>query len=86
MMTSPRLRVGSHLQAEDMDGWRWWPQVLVRGSGFPANGVLRLADEELAVKADSLVDADRRSEAWRAFGEEFREATVRLAIELQSIS
>jgi len=69
-----------------MDDWRWWRQVLVRGAGFPADGVLRLADEGLAVKADSLVDADRGSEAWRAFGEEFAEACVRLAVELQSIA
>ena len=74
------------MQREDMDDWRWWRQVLVRGSGFPANGVLRLANEELARKADSLVNADRGSEAWRAFREEFCEAAVHRAIELQSIA
>ena len=52
----------SDMQTEDMDDWRWWRQVLVRGSGFPANGVLRLASEGLARKADSLVNADRGSE------------------------
>ena len=77
---------GSDMQAADMDGWRWWRQVLVRGSGFPANGVLRLANEGLAHKADSLADADRRSEVWRAFCEKFHEATVDLAVELQSIA
>ena len=81
--TSPKV---SDMQTEDMDDWRWWRQVLVRGSGFPANGVLRLANEGLAHKADSLVNADRGSEAWRAFCEEFCEATVDLAIELQSIA
>ena len=70
----------------DMDNWRWWPQVLVRGSGFPASGVLRLSSEGLARKADSLTNADRESEAWQAFREEFCEATVDLAIELQSIA
>ena len=55
-------------------------------AGFPANGVLRLANEELARKADSLVNADRGSEVWRAFREEFCEAAVHLAIELQSIA
>jgi hypothetical protein len=74
------------MQTEDMDDWRWWRHVLVRGSGFPANGVLRLANEGLARKADSLVNADRGSEAWRAFREEFCAATVGLAIELQSIA
>jgi Lantibiotic dehydratase, N terminus len=70
----------------DMDDWRWWRQVVVRGSGFPARGVLRLASEGLASKADSLVNADRGSEAWRAFREEFAEAAVRLSVELQSIA
>jgi hypothetical protein len=74
------------MQTEDMDDWRWWRQVLVRGSGFPANGVLRLANEELARKADSLVNADQGSEVWRAFREEFGEAIASLAIELQSIA
>ncbi len=74
------------MQTEHMDDWRWWRQVLVRGSGFPANGVLRLANEGLARKADTLVDADRGSEVWRAFREEFYEATVGLATELQSIA
>ena len=74
------------MQTEDVDDWRCWRHVLVRGSGFPANGVLRLADEGLARKADSLVNADPGSEAWRAFREEFGEATARLAIELQSIA
>jgi hypothetical protein len=69
-----------------MDDWRWWRQVVVRGSGFPANGVLRLANEGLARKADSLVNADRRSEAWRAFREEFGQASIDLSVELQSIA
>jgi hypothetical protein len=74
------------MRTADMDDWRWWRQVLVRGAGFPANGVLRLADEALARKADSLANSDRGSEAWRAFREEFCEATIRLSIELQSIA
>jgi hypothetical protein len=69
-----------------MDDWRSWRHVLVRGSGFPASGVLRLSNEGLARQADSLVNADRGSEVWRAFCEEFCEATVHLAIELQSIA
>ena len=75
------------MQTEDVDDWRWWRQIVVRGSGFPANGVLCLANEELAGKADALVvNADRGSEAWQAFREEFREAAVDLATELQSIA
>jgi Lantibiotic dehydratase, N terminus len=74
------------MQTEDMDDWRWWRQVLVRGSGFPANGVLRLANEGLARKADSLVNGGQESEAWRAFREEFYEASVHQSVELQSIA
>jgi hypothetical protein len=74
------------MQTEDMDDWRWWREVVVRGSGFPANGVLRLASEALARKADSLVTADRGSKEWQAFREEFGEATVLLSTELQSIA
>jgi Lantibiotic dehydratase, N terminus len=74
------------MQTEEMDDWRWWPHILLRGSGFPATGVLRLANERLARRADSLVNADRGSEVWQAFREEFREASVGLAIELQSIA
>jgi len=80
---SPKV---SDMQTAEMDDWRWWRQVLVRGSGFPANGVLCLANEGLARKADSLVNADRKSEVWRAFCEEFYEATVDLTVELQSIA
>lgn len=69
-----------------MDDWRWWRHVLVRGAGFPADGVRRLANEGLARKADSLVNADPGSEVWRAFREEFCEASIHLAIELQSIA
>jgi hypothetical protein len=75
------------MQTEDMDDWRWWRQIVVRGSGFPADGVLCLANEELAGKADALaVNADRRSAAWQAFREEFRDAAVDQATELQSIA
>ena len=42
---SPKV---SEMQTEEMDDWRWWRQIVVRGSGFPADGVLCLANEELA--------------------------------------
>jgi hypothetical protein len=34
-------------------GWEWWPDVVVRGAGFPAAGVRRLAAAELAKAADA---------------------------------
>jgi hypothetical protein len=81
---SPKV---SDMQTEEMDDWRWWRQIVVRGSGFPADGVLCLGNEKLASRADALVvNADRKSEAWQAFREEFCEAAVALATELQSIA
>ena len=74
------------MHTEDMDDWRWWRQVMVRSAGFPADGVLRLANEGLAAKADAVVKADRGSGVWRAFREEFSGAAVDLAVELQSIA
>lgn len=74
------------MPTEDADDWRWWRHVLVRGSGFPAHGVLRLASEGLARKADSLATAGWGSQAWQVFQEEFGAAAVRLSVELQSIA
>jgi hypothetical protein len=71
---------------QDTDDWRWWRHVLVRGSGFPAHGVLRLANAGLADKADALAHADRGSPEWSAFRAEFAAATLDLAVELQSIA
>ena len=74
------------MQSEDRDDRRWWREILVRGAGFPAAGVLRLASEDLARRADSLAKADRGSEVWQAFHEEFSKAAVDLAVDLQSVA
>ena len=74
------------MQTADMDDWRWWRQVLVRGSGFPASGVLRLADEGLARKADSPGERRPGIAGVAAFREEFGAATVQMAAEMQAIA
>lgn len=44
-----------HLTHPSTLGWSFWRDFAVRGAGFPANDVLRLADPELATLADRLV-------------------------------
>jgi hypothetical protein len=47
------------LAGEQWGVWRW---VGLRGAGFPANQVLRLADADCARSADTVIDADRHVE------------------------
>ncbi|MFI5977300.1 lantibiotic dehydratase [Streptomyces sp. NPDC051452] len=67
--------------------WRLWDQVAVRGAGFPADGVLRLAPEGLAAAADKFGPRDALSgAAWKAFEAEFAQAAVRAAASAQEIA
>ncbi|EME52492.1 lantibiotic dehydratase [Amycolatopsis decaplanina] len=67
--------------------WRLWDQFAVRGAGFPAAGVLRLAEEGLAAAADRLdVDARLSGPAWDVFEKQFATTAVETAVELQSIA
>ncbi len=69
------------------DRWRLWDQFALRGPGFPASGVLRLAPEGLAVAADRFVGVEVLSGAdWEAFEEVFGAAVVSLAGVLQGIA
>jgi hypothetical protein len=47
-------------------GWRLWRQVLLRGAGFPAHEVLRLASPAFSAAADRLLDEEERAAARRA--------------------
>ncbi|PSL57048.1 lantibiotic biosynthesis dehydratase-like protein [Saccharothrix carnea] len=71
-------------------GWRLWSQFALRGTGFPAAGVLRLAPPGLGVAADKFADVaprDRWTGAeWEEFEAFFDEAAVRTARELQDIA
>lgn len=77
-------------------GWRLWNQSVIRSAGFPAAGVLRLADERLAAAADdahepAAVDGAfaRAWDEWTAaFGERLapiaRSRLFRLAVTWQN--
>ncbi|MFI0165562.1 lantibiotic dehydratase [Streptomyces sp. NPDC017095] len=67
--------------------WRLWDQVAVRGTGFPADGVLRLAPAGLAAAADKFGPGDALSgAAWQDFEAEFTGAAVRAAQSAQEIA
>ncbi|MEU5095216.1 lantibiotic dehydratase [Streptomyces sp. NPDC020996] len=67
--------------------WRLWEQFALRGPGFPADGVLRLAPAGLAQAADKFaaddpLDGDR----WEDFSRLFADAAVETAHTLQDIA
>ncbi|MEU8265195.1 lantibiotic dehydratase [Micromonospora sp. NPDC048999] len=67
--------------------WRLWPQFALRGPGFPAAGVLRLAPLGLADAADRFTPGQRLSGTdWDEFLAGFAEAAVRTAHELQDVA
>ncbi|CRK57296.1 hypothetical protein [Alloactinosynnema sp. L-07] len=67
--------------------WRLWNQFALRGPGFPATGVLRLAPDGLAVAADKFGPGDALTGPdWTAFEEDFGVAAVATAEHLQDIA
>jgi hypothetical protein len=69
-VTAPdRVRLGG-------SAWSIWPDVAVRGAGFPARLVLSLRDPELAEAADAAADAaeDRYREVYAAAVQRLSEA------------
>lgn len=72
------------------DRFRWWPELVLRGAGFPASGVLALADPELGRLADGMagVGTDRKDDraAWKQFGEQFAAATAEMVERLRDIA
>jgi Lantibiotic dehydratase, N terminus len=68
-------------------GWRWWPEVLLRGAGFPAQGALDLASPRLAELADRLrPDEFGRGQAWSTYVAEFHQAANHLVSVMQQIA
>ncbi|MEU1697391.1 lantibiotic dehydratase, partial [Streptomyces hirsutus] len=67
--------------------WRLWEQFALRGPGFPADGVLRLAPPGLAEAADKF-DADTPLDGarWADFTRLFSDAAVETAHTLQDIA
>ncbi len=68
-------------------GWRLWEHFALRGPGFPAEGVLRMAPPGLAVAADKFGPHDLLAgPEWDAFTETFDTDAVRTAGLLQEIA
>ncbi|TVZ82300.1 lantibiotic dehydratase [Streptomyces sp. BK340] len=67
--------------------WRLWEQFALRGPGFPADGVLRLAPPGLAEAADKFAAGDALDGArWADFAHLFAEGAVETAHILQNIA
>jgi len=67
-------------------GWRWWPEVVLRGAGFPAQGAFDLASPRLAELADRLrPDELDRGQAWSTYVAEFHQAANHLVSVMQQI-
>ncbi|MFJ6729845.1 lantibiotic dehydratase [Streptomyces sp. NPDC091281] len=67
--------------------WRLWEQFALRGPGFPADGVLRLAPPGLAEAADKFTPADALDgPAWADFRDLFADTAVETAHTLQDIA
>ncbi|GAA2793535.1 hypothetical protein GCM10010441_18500 [Kitasatospora paracochleata] len=67
--------------------WRLWEQFALRGPGFPADGVLRLAPAGLAEAADKFApDEQLGGERWSEFAGLFADAAVETAEALQDIA
>ncbi|AGM07127.1 lantibiotic dehydratase domain-containing protein [Amycolatopsis keratiniphila] len=66
--------------------WSLWPQLVLRGAGFPAAGVLRLAPEGLAAAADAIAGEAPDSTRRAAFEDAYRQAAVDTAFVLREIA
>ncbi|MBN0047582.1 lantibiotic dehydratase [Streptomyces actuosus] len=67
--------------------WRLWEQFALRGPGFPADGVLRLAPSGLAQAADKFAAEDALDgDRWTDFARLFADAAVETAHTLQDIA
>ena len=67
-------------------GWRLWNQFALRGPGFPADGVLRLAPPGLGDAADKFRDGPLTGPEWDEFDQRFAAAAVDTALTLQEIA
>ncbi|MFJ4919556.1 lantibiotic dehydratase [Streptomyces sp. NPDC088725] len=67
--------------------WRLWEQFALRGPGFPADGVLRLAPRGLAEAADTFGPEDPLDgRKWADFSGLFAQTAVQTADRLQEIA
>ncbi|MEV6714698.1 lantibiotic dehydratase [Lentzea sp. NPDC051208] len=66
--------------------WRLWDQFALRGAGFPAAGVLRLAPGGLAEAADKADPDEPSTPEWAEFSAQFTAAATDTAHELLRIA
>ena len=67
--------------------WRLWEQFGLRGPGFPADGVLRLAPSGLAGAADKFAPGEPLAgDRWEEFAALFADAAVETSHALQGIA
>lgn len=67
--------------------WRLWDQLCLRGPGFPAPGVLRLAPEELVRAAERFrTEEDLTGPEWEEFEERFSTTALSVSRILQEIA
>ena len=67
--------------------WRLWEQVGLRGAGFPADEVTRLAPDGLAEAADAFGPREQLAgPRWKEFEASFDDAAVKTATVLQEIA
>lgn len=71
---------------ENSKSWRWWDDVLVRGAGFGAGGVLRLASTSIAAQADRMGSAPFSEADLSDYRASFAKVSVELSRELQDIA
>ncbi|HEY2261864.1 MAG TPA: lantibiotic dehydratase [Streptosporangiaceae bacterium] len=75
------------IQAPYIGPWRLWTQLALRGPGFPAAGVLRLAPDGLAEAAAKFSAQDELAgPLWDEFTERFGAEALRTTGDLQQIA
>jgi hypothetical protein len=78
----------SHLIPLEDTGWATWRDVVLRGTGFPAESVLALTDPALAAAADSAIGAGGAGDSalLDAYREEYAAAADRLSAAVRTIA
>ncbi len=85
-MTQPLRRLAppdEHLVALPGTEWRIWRDAVLRTTGFPADGLRRLAADDCAATADAYLDGKASDEE---FGKALREAQAHCSREVHAIA
>ena len=76
---------GQNPPALAIGDWGLWPTAMVRGAGFPARAITRLADAGLADLADRTADQPSGSDA-ELFARSWTQASERFSAELGAVA